>query len=256
MSVTTTDYAPGPAGARSLFAGLVAGATGAERAAVVKRIVDVVVAATLLVVLVPVLVSVALAVGLTSPGPVLFRQRRVGRGGVEFDIVKFRTMRAEAERHLSAAPELHAAYVAGGYKLAPTADPRITGLGRVLRRLDLDELPQLWNVVKGDMSLVGPRPVPEAELARYGPHRPWYEQVRPGMTGLWQVSGRNRLDYDLRVALDVDYARHLSPVRDLYIMVRTRPAMVRGGGAPHAADGARAHRATAVPAELQTRGNP
>jgi lipopolysaccharide/colanic/teichoic acid biosynthesis glycosyltransferase len=152
---------------------------------------------------------------------------------VGFDIVKFRTMHARAEHDLRSLPELHAAYLAGGYKLPSGADPRLTAVGRVLRRLDLDELPQLWNVVKGDMSLVGPRPVLESELARhYGPARRWYEQVRPGMTGLWQVSGRNRLDYARRVALDVDYVLRLSVRRDLAILARTAAAVLHGGGGP------------------------
>ncbi len=200
--------------------------------ALAKRILDVVAATVLLLVLAPVLVVVAVAVRLTSPGPVLFRQRRVGRGGVEFDVVKFRTMRADAERHLHAVPDLYRRYVACGYKLPAGLDPRVTGVGTVLRRFDLDELPQLWNVLRGQMSLVGPRPVPQVELARYGQLRHYYEAVRPGMTGLWQVSGRNRLPYDERVALDVDYVQRLSVGRDLSILVRTLPAMVRGGGSP------------------------
>ena len=197
-----------------------------------KRALDVLISATLLVLLTPVFLLVALAVGVTSRGPVLFRQRRVGRGGEEFEIVKFRTMRRDAERHLHVVPELHAAYVDGGYKLALASDPRITPVGRVLRRLDVDELPQLWNVLKGDMSLVGPRPVPERELRLYSGSRPYYEAVRPGMTGLWQVSGRNRLPYVERVALDVDYVRGVSMRRDLAILARTVPALVRGGGRP------------------------
>ncbi|HEV2767556.1 MAG TPA: sugar transferase [Acidimicrobiales bacterium] len=217
--------------ASQLWAPVSALSTSAEvRPPPAKRALDAVGAAVLLVVLGPLLGVLALAVGLTSPGPVLFRQRRVGRGGVEFDVVKFRTMHRHAERQLRAVPDLHASYVAYGYKLPLGADPRVTRVGAVLRRLDLDELPQLWNVLRGQMSLVGPRPVPHTELARYGGHRCHYEAVRPGMTGLWQVSGRNRLAYDQRVALDVDYAQHLSFGRDLAILARTLPAMVRGGG--------------------------
>ena len=203
-------------------------------AARAKRVLDLVLAAVLLAVLAPVLVALALTVALSSPGPVLFRQRRVGQGGVSFDVVKFRTMRAGAEGQLHATPDLYRRYVAGGYKLPAGRDPRVTGVGRVLRRLDLDELPQLWNVVRGQMSLVGPRPVPEAELDRYGPFRHYYEQVRPGMTGLWQVSGRNRLPYDERIALDAHYVQGVSVGRDLSILARTLPALMRGGGSPSA----------------------
>ena len=175
-----------------------------------KRILDIVGAALLLLIAAPALLVVALAVWLTSEGPVLFRQRRVGRGGVEFEVLKFRTMHRHAERQLRACPELYRSYLAGGYKLPPGRDPRVTRVGVLLRRFDLDELPQLWNVLRGDMSLVGPRPVPESELRTYGQLRRYYEAVRPGLTGLWQVSGRNRLPYGTRVALDVDYVQRLS----------------------------------------------
>ena len=225
MSVTTTDGVVGCWRGTEAHTEL-----GPVASALGKRALDVAGAVVVLVVVLPVLVAAALAVALSSPGPVLFGQVRVGRGGREFRILKFRTMRAGAEGELAASPELHAAYLAGGYKLAERADPRITGVGRILRRADLDELPQLWNVLRGDMSLVGPRPVPEAELARYGHHRPSYESVRPGMTGLWQVSGRNRLDYAQRVALDCRYAARPTVGRDLAILARTLPAVVRGGG--------------------------
>ncbi|HUR17473.1 MAG TPA: sugar transferase [Acidimicrobiales bacterium] len=204
--------------------------TSAAEVELAKRVFDVVMAATLLVVMAPLLVVLALAVGLTSPGPVLFRQRRVGRDGVGVDVLKFRTMRRDAEAMLLATPDLLASYVKSGYKLPAGQDPRVTPVGRLVRRFDLDELPQLWNVVRGQMSLVGPRPVPEAELVRYGEYRHYYEAVRPGMTGLWQVSGRNRLPYAERIALDVDYVERLSVGRDVSILARTLPAMLRGGG--------------------------
>ena len=197
-----------------------------------KRVVDVAGAALLLLIAAPMLLAVALAVWMTSEGPVLFRQRRVGRRGAEFEVLKFRTMHRDAERQLRASPELYRRYLAGGYKLPPGRDPRVTRVGALLRRLDLDELPQLWNVLRGDMSLVGPRPVPETELRTYGQLRRYYEAVRPGLTGLWQVNGRNRLPYGARVSLDVEYVQRLSVGRDLVILARTLPAMVRGGGAP------------------------
>ncbi len=199
-----------------------------------KRALDLVVAGVGVVVTGPLLAAIAVALKLDSPGPVIFRQERVGLGGRPFVLFKFRTMRADAERALHAAPALYGHYVAGGYKLASGADPRVTGVGRVLRRLDLDELPQLYNVLWGHMALVGPRPVLAAELdERYGPLRCHYEAVRPGMTGLWQVSGRNRLPYAERVALDVDYVSRLSMARDLVILARTLGALLRGGGSPN-----------------------
>lgn len=195
-----------------------------------KRIFDVLAATVLLVLVAPILLVAALAVKATSRGPVLFRQRRVGRGGVTFEILKFRTMHCDAEAHLRSSADLYESYLASGYKLSAGADPRVTRAGRWLRRFDLDELPQLWNVVRGEMSLVGPRPVPEDELRRYRGMRSFYEAVRPGITGLWQVSGRNRLPYDERVVLDVTYVCTRRPSRDAAILVRTVPALVRGGG--------------------------
>ncbi|MEA2386248.1 MAG: hypothetical protein QOJ22_422 [Thermoleophilaceae bacterium] len=194
-----------------------------------KRAIDAAGAALVLTLLAPLLVLIALAVLLDSGRPVLFRQTRLGRRLEEFTVLKFRTMRADATS------EAHQAYIA---RLATgnaeeelkklTADPRVTPVGRVLRRLSLDELPQLFNVLRGEMSLVGPRPALEYELEHYEDRHFERFAVRPGMTGLWQVSGRNRLGFNEMLDLDVEYARTSGPLLDLKILVKTPVAAVSG----------------------------
>jgi lipopolysaccharide/colanic/teichoic acid biosynthesis glycosyltransferase len=176
---------------------------------VARRTLDIAIAAVVLLLMAPVIAVVALTVRLSSPGPVFFRQRRLGRGMRPFTVLKFRTMRADADS------ALHRDYVRSLigtdapenppdnlYKLV--VDPRVTRVGRVLRSWSLDEVPQLWNVLRGDMSLVGPRPVIEYEVEQYPD---WYLRrfaVKPGMTGLWQVSGRNERTYEEMVRFDVE----------------------------------------------------
>ena len=163
---------------------------------------------------------------------VLFRHQRVGRDGRQFYCLKFQTMVPNAEevlQHLLAAdPDLRAEWERD-HKLKH--DPRVTRLGRFLRATSLDEIPQLWNVLKGDMSLVGPRPVTREELLRYGRNTVFYEMVRPGITGLWQVSGRNFVEYRRRVAMDVLYVKRQSLVLDFWILVKTVVVVVTGHGA-------------------------
>jgi len=178
----------------------------------------------------PVLVAIAVAVRIDSRGPVFFRQPRLGQGLEPFVVLKFRTMTTDA------APDLHQQYIA---KLASgeaeedglkklTGDPRVTGVGRLLRRLSLDELPQLANVVRGDMSLVGPRPALEYELEHYADHHFERFAVKPGMTGLWQVSGRNRLGFQEMLDLDAEYARTTSFALDVKILAKTPSAAISG----------------------------
>ena len=196
-----------------------------------KRVGEPVVAVLLLALLLPVLLLVALAVKLDSRGPALFRQRRVGLGLQEFDVLKFRTMTHNAPE------DLHRRYIAqlvNGEAAGDNAslkkmvdDPRITRVGRFLRRTSLDELPQLVNVVIGQMSLVGPRPAIAYELEHYG-HRHFARfDVRPGLTGLWQVSGRNELTFTDMLDLDVQYADHAGALMDLQILARTPIVLVR-----------------------------
>ncbi len=164
----------------------------------------------------------ALLIRLDSPGPVFYGQWRIGQGGRPFRIWKFRSMVRDADKvlyaYLRAHPELQEEW-ARDQKLKH--DPRITRVGRFIRRTSLDELPQLWNVWHGEMSLVGPRPIVEGEIERYGALFPLYTKVRPGLTGLWQVSGRNDTTYAERVAMDAYYVRNWSPWLDLYILART-----------------------------------
>lgn len=183
-----------------------------------------------LVVLSPVMTAVAIAVRLDSPGGVLFRQTRVGRGGNEFTMLKFRSMQQDADAHVLDLTDgnLHGE----GPLFKMRDDPRLTAVGRFIRRWSLDELPQLWNVVRGDMSLVGPRPPLPREVAEYdGPAVYRRLMVKPGLTGLWQISGRADLPWQEAVRLDLYYVENWSPALDLSILWRTAAAVVRGSGA-------------------------
>lgn len=193
-----------------------------------RRLAERALALLALLLLLPVLVTVAVLVRATSPGPVLFRHTRVGHGGRPFSVIKFRTMHADAEQRVR---ELMALNTASGPLFKIRHDPRITPLGRHMRRLSLDELPQLWNVVNGTMSLVGPRPSSPDEVARFTPAELRRHSVRPGLTGLAQVSGRSDLEWDEAIALDLHYVEHRSPLLDLRIVLRTLPAVLSGRGA-------------------------
>lgn len=194
-----------------------------------KRVLDLVLALVALLPAVPIFIVVALAVRCSSPGSILFRQTRVGRYGRPFTCLKFRTMAMDAERVLGDDPEL-AAEFAKVYKIRH--DPRVTRIGSVLRKLSLDEVPQLWNVIRGEMSLVGPRPLLADELrTKYGPAASQVVSVRPGLTGLWQVSGRSAMSYEERVQLDVSYVERRSILLDLWIIARTPIALLAMRGA-------------------------
>jgi exopolysaccharide biosynthesis polyprenyl glycosylphosphotransferase len=193
-----------------------------------KEAFDRILATVALAVLAPVMALIAVAVRLTSPGPVIFRQVRVGRGGDVFTVYKFRTMVVDAERHLEALWELSEGNDVL-FKLKD--DPRVTRVGRFLRRISLDELPQLWNVVVGNMSLVGPRPALPNEAERYGRSTARRLLVKPGITGLWQVSGRSDLSWEDSVRLDLYYVENWSFAGDIQILWKTLSAVVRGHGA-------------------------
>lgn len=196
------------------------------------RFIDVLVAATALVMALPLLLLIALIVGITDPGPVIFAQRRVGRGGYSFGCLKFRTMVVDADERLQALLEIDpAAREEWARTQKLRNDPRITKVGRFLRRSSLDELLQLVNVLRGEMSLVGPRPIVENEIPRYGRHFAHYCSVKPGLTGLWQVRRRDVTSYRHRVALDVAYARNRSLMLNLRILALTIPTVLLARGA-------------------------
>jgi Undecaprenyl-phosphate galactose phosphotransferase WbaP len=213
--------------------GLLVGANLDEReTGPLKRAFDLVGAITLGLMSLPFILVTALAIWLSSKGPVLYRQVRIGKGNRAFTTLKFRTMYIDAgERlhdYLRKDPSLQAEW-ASVHKLKE--DPRVTVVGRFLRRFSLDELPQLWNVLVGDMSLVGPRPIVIREIEKYGSQYAAYERARPGLTGLWQVSGRNNTTYQERVNYDSFYVRNWSLRLDARIIVRTLRAVLSGAGA-------------------------
>lgn len=193
---------------------------------ILKRALDIAIAASSLFLLSPLLVLVAVIVKLSDGGPVFYSHRRIGYKGREFGCLKFRTMKTDAAAQLAA---LLAANPAASAEWEATrklkADPRVTVVGNILRKSSLDELPQLINVVVGQMSLVGPRPVTREELPRYGEHIYVYMANRPGLTGHWQTSGRNDLSYQHRVSLDVQYLSEWSLSRDFVIMAKTFPVL-------------------------------
>lgn len=193
-----------------------------------KRSFDIAIAITIAVLLSPLIVVVCCIMRVSNGPGLLYAHWRVGYGGRMFPCYKFRTMvkdtDAVLQRHLAESPQAAAEW-SQTQKLRH--DPRVTPVGRFLRRSSIDELPQILNVLRGDMSCVGPRPVVGNELARYGASKRDYLAVRPGLTGLWQVSGRTSLSYHRRVALDRYYVRHWSPLLDFFILLRTIPAVAR-----------------------------
>jgi exopolysaccharide biosynthesis polyprenyl glycosylphosphotransferase len=210
-----------------------------DRKRLVKRAFDLAVALPLLVVLSPLFLLIALLIRLDSPGPALYRQERIGENGRPFTMFKFRSMYQDAD------PRVHEAYVTdlirrnvspqhengGRAVLKQQQDPRVTRVGRVIRKTSLDELPQLFNVLRGEMSLVGPRPALAYEVAVY---KDWHRRrlaALPGITGLWQIVGRNQVSFDDMVRLDIEYIEHQSLLYDIAILLRTPWAVLTGRGA-------------------------
>jgi exopolysaccharide production protein ExoY len=195
------------------------------------RMADVVVAGALFILLLPVLASIALFMCVLDRGPILFAHRRVGLGGKPFNCWKFRTMCVDADRQLARMLENDEALRREWNSTQKLLrDPRVTRFGRFLRNSSLDELPQLINVLRGEMGLVGPRPIIEDELGRYGRYAALYMSVRPGLTGLWQVTRNSRTSYCRRVATDVHYVRNRSLAFDFRILFATFPAVLFGNG--------------------------
>jgi len=196
-----------------------------------SRVLDIFFATGLCLIFLPIIASTCLVL-LCSGGPVFFRQARLGHGGQLFNVYKFRTMVPNAadvlNNILEKNQELKEEWMAN-FKLKN--DPRVTWIGRFLRRTSLDELPQLWNIIKGDMSLVGPRPIEPFEIAQYGRFAKHYYAQRPGLTGLWQVSGRSNASYQRRVVLDAFYSRNKNIILDLRIIIKTIWVVLKGHGA-------------------------
>ena len=229
MSVARVPIEPGSDLAVSAPALTRPGTAGVRGHGRVRRTAELVIATTLLVALLPVLLLIAVLVASTSEGPVIYRQRRVGIEGRTFDILKFRTMCADADERAAA---LFAVRDDGSGPLNKLRDdPRLTRVGRLLRRTSLDELPQLWNVLNGTMALVGPRPSRPQEVALFTELDRQRQLVRPGITGIAQVSGRSDLDWEDAVRLDLYYIEHRSLGLDLRILLRTLPAVLRCRGA-------------------------
>jgi lipopolysaccharide/colanic/teichoic acid biosynthesis glycosyltransferase len=197
-----------------------------------KRVLDIVVSLTLLLLTAPLSLCIAILVKATSPGPVLFKHRRLGKDGQLFWCFKFRTMRADAEERLRQDPRLVKEFEEC-FKIK--GDPRITPIGALLRKTSLDELPQLIQVLRGEMSLVGPRPIVEPELAKYTIHGEIHGEkllsVRPGLSGVWQICGRSEVAYPERVVMDMYYIEYRCLLLDLQLMLLTPLAVLRGHGA-------------------------
>lgn len=193
-----------------------------------KRVLDVAGAASILIVAAPVMIAVAVAIKITSPGPVLFSQKRGGLGGKPFSLYKFRSMSVDAEARKA---ELMKFNERSGPVFKMTQDPRVTAVGKFIRKTSLDELPQLFNVLLGDMSLVGPRPLPKSEEKGYD-HWHWRRlDVKPGLTCIWQVTSRHDRDFDRWVRLDLEYIEKHSLLLDLQLLCKTIPAVLAQRGA-------------------------
>lgn len=197
-----------------------------------KRMLDLAISAVILPLILFLMAAIYAAVRLTSKGPVFYSQMRVGRGGEMFRIWKFRTMREDADAILEKVLEENADLRAEWKREQKLKnDPRVTWVGKILRKTSLDELPQIWNVLRGEMSLVGPRPVEKCDIERYGEYFTYYSRITPGITGLWQISGRSNTTYSERIRLDAYYVRNWSPWLDVYILASTAKVVLKCEGA-------------------------
>ena len=196
-----------------------------------SRLIDIILAITFIIILLPIMLIIFLLIKLDSRGPVLFKQQRIGKDGEAFLILKFRTMIINSEQKLKENPVLYRKYIENSYKLDPSEDPRITKLGEFLRKTSLDEIPQFLNVLIGDMSIVGPRPVLLDELKEYGNKREIFLSVKPGITGYWQVSGRSNIGYPERVNLELYYIERKNILFDISIIGKTFISVLKKKGA-------------------------
>lgn len=207
------------------YTSIVVGLT--RRQELCKRYLDISLSIIFLVLALPLMAIIALAVWISSGHPILFRQQRIGRGGVPYSLLKFRSMHVNAEEVLATDHRLCKLYRSNDFKIPAHVDPRITPIGRIIRRTCVDELPQLWNVVRGDMSLVGPRPVVPLELSEYGEFTPLYCATRPGLTGAWQVFGRYRMTFPERALKELSFLCNWTIRSDLKTLMLTLPAVIR-----------------------------
>ena len=196
-----------------------------DTAALRERLWDITLASVALVVLSPLFLLAAMLTRFKSPGPIIFRQKRLGVRGIPFAMLKFRTMRSDAEKYLREHPDLYRRYLANAHKLELWEDPRISPCGRFLRRSKVDELPQIWNVLRGDMSLVGPRPITPPQIVDYGIYAKRLLSVKPGVSGYWQVTMGGELGFPRRLVLDMYYLEHKSRALDVWILLKTFPAV-------------------------------
>lgn len=197
-----------------------------------KRALDITFAILLMPFVIPILLILMILIKISSKGPAIYKSARIGKAGRRFQIFKLRTMVINADERLKCLLEQNEAFRLeweSDQKLKD--DPRITRIGKIIRQLSLDEIPQIFNVLKGDMSFVGPRPIVENEISKYGNYYPVYKSVLPGVSGLWQVNGRNDTSYARRLNLDAQYARNISFLLDLKILLQTIPAAVTKKGA-------------------------
>jgi lipopolysaccharide/colanic/teichoic acid biosynthesis glycosyltransferase len=223
-----TDFPPASFPAEPILVSPVIASQTSSADAALRRVLDVIVAVAALLLLLPLLLLIAVCIRLDSPGPILFIQTRVGKNGREFPVFKFRSMLCDAEACLHM---VLATNERSGPVFKMRRDPRITRIGRGLRRCSLDEVPQLLNVLRGEMSLVGPRPALPREVVLYTPSQQARLLVLPGLTGLWQVSGRATLSFEESVALDLEYVQRQSVWLNMALLVRTVPAVITGYGA-------------------------
>lgn len=221
------------AGRFGIWSGADASATSYRiQSSSLKRAMDLAIAVPAVIFISPLLMAIYALLKIFDPGPALFTQMRVGRDGKQFLVYKFRTMRVDAEARLKSLLEADPRAAAEWAKYQKLRnDPRVTLLGRILRKSSLDELPQLLNILRGEMSVIGPRPVTSAEVQRYGADYAFYVAARPGVLGLWQVRGRNKLTYPERVAMDVEYVKTWSIWADCKIILMAIPVVLLGRGA-------------------------
>ncbi|WP_311406652.1 sugar transferase [Liquorilactobacillus uvarum] len=198
----------------------------------IKRLIDIIVAIVALILMVPIFIIMVIIYRFgTNKGPLFYKQQRVGKYGRQFKIYKFRSMVVGADEKLRANKELYALYIKNSYKLPSDVDPRITKLGRFLRKSSIDELPQFINILKGEMTLIGPRPIIEEELKEYGKNVEKFLSVTPGAMGYWQASGRSNIEYPQRCKYELYYVDHASLVFDIKILFKNIVSIFKGDGA-------------------------